>query len=302
MGMTSSTWRNRRENNLVFYPKRGTCRLTPAATTGGTRGRAIDGRTGKTQYSMVAALPSITVSSPNPDRMRESAHQLALTLILCAASLPGLAAMASPAGDVNRAAGPGAPRHTPPRRVAAGAAASSDKEQILTPGTYARFVTSEGDFLVRLFEDKAPKTVDNFVGLAEGTKDPATGKPGQGKPFYDGLVFHRVIAGFMIQGGDPEGTGRGGPGYTFADEFDSKYTFDRPGLLAMANRGPNTNGSQFFITLAATDWLNGRHTIFGEIVEGMEIIRKIGGVKTGPGDRPATPVVMTRVTVERISQ
>jgi peptidyl-prolyl cis-trans isomerase A (cyclophilin A) len=180
--------------------------------------------------------------------------------------------------------------------------APASKEQHLTPGTCARFTTTEGEFVVRLFEDRAPKTVANFIGLAEGTKDPATGKPGQVKPFYDGLVFHRVIAGFMIQGGDPEGTGRGGPGYTFADEFDPKVVFDRAGLLAMANRGPNTNGSQFFITLAPTEWLNGKHTIFGEVVEGLDVVKKIGVVRTTSGDRPATPVVMTKVTIERIQQ
>ena len=161
----------------------------------------------------------------------------------------------------------------------------------MTPGTYARFSTTEGEFTVRLFEDRAPLTVANFTGLAEGTKDPATGKPGQAKPFYDGLIFHRIIEGFMIQGGDPQGNGRGGPGYTFADEFDPKVGFDRPGLLAMANRGPNTNGSQFFITLAPTEWLDGKHTIFGEVVEGLDIVLKIGSVRTGPGDRPVTPVV-----------
>jgi peptidyl-prolyl cis-trans isomerase A (cyclophilin A) len=178
----------------------------------------------------------------------------------------------------------------------------SDKEPILTPGLYARFSTTEGDFTVRLFDELAPKTVANFVDLAEGTKDPATGKPGRFKPFYDGLIFHRVIDGFMIQGGDPLGNGRGGPGYTFADEFDPSLKFDRPGLLAMANRGPNTNGSQFFITLGATAWLTGKHTIFGEVVEGMDVVRKIGHVKTGAEDRPVTPVVVTKVTIERINQ
>lgn len=172
----------------------------------------------------------------------------------------------------------------------------------MTPGTYARFTTSEGDFTVRLFEDRAPETVANFVGLAEGTKDPATGKPGQVGPFYDGLIFHRIIAGFMIQGGDPKGDGRGGPGYSFVDEFDASLRFDRPGLLAMANHGPNTNGSQFFVTLAATEWLNNKHTIFGEVVEGLDVIRKIGSVRTGPGDRPLTPVVMKTVTIQRINQ
>jgi peptidyl-prolyl cis-trans isomerase A (cyclophilin A) len=190
----------------------------------------------------------------------------------------------------------------PPDGAARSAAPSLDKELVLTPGTYARFTTSEGEFTVRLFEQQAPKTVANFVGLAEGTKDPATGKPGQARPFYDGLVFHRIIPGFMLQGGDPQGDGRGGPGYTFVDEFDPALRFDRAGLLAMANRGPNTNGSQFFITLAATEWLNNKHTIFGEVVEGMDVINKIGGVRTGPGDRPVTPVVMKSVTILRITQ
>jgi peptidyl-prolyl cis-trans isomerase A (cyclophilin A) len=180
-------------------------------------------------------------------------------------------------------------------------AAPDTKEHTLTPGTYARFSTSEGEFTVRLFEDRAPTTVANFTGLAEGTKDPSTGKPGQVKPFYDGLIFHRIIQGFMIQGGDPQGTGRGGPNYTFPDEVDPKLVFDRPGLLAMANRGPNTNGSQFFITLAATEWLNGKHTIFGEVVEGLDIVMKIGSVRTGPGDRPVTPVVLTTVSILRIN-
>jgi peptidyl-prolyl cis-trans isomerase A (cyclophilin A) len=190
----------------------------------------------------------------------------------------------------------------PPPRPAAQATSSSAKEQTLTPGLYARFITSEGNFTVRLFEDRAPKTVANFVGLAEGTKDPATGKPGRAKPFYDGQIFHRIIDGFMIQGGDPLGNGRGGPGYTFADEFDPKLVFDRAGLLAMANRGPGTNGSQFFITLDATTWLNNKHTIFGEVVEGLDVVRKMGHVKTGPEDRPVTPVVVTHVTIERINQ
>ncbi len=167
------------------------------------------------------------------------------------------------------------------------------------PGTYARFETSEGSFTVRLFEQDAPKTVANFVGLAEGSIDPATGTPGKSKPFYDGLTFHRIIDRFMIQGGDPRGDGTGGPGYKFADEFSPNLTFTKPGLLAMANAGPNTNGSQFFVTLVPTDWLNGRHTIFGEVTEGMDVVQKIGKVKTERGDRPVQPVVMKKVTIER---
>jgi peptidyl-prolyl cis-trans isomerase A (cyclophilin A) len=176
------------------------------------------------------------------------------------------------------------------------------KEHTLTPGIYARFSTTEGEFVVRLFEERAPKTVANFTGLAEGTKDPDTGKLGKVKPYYDGLVFHRIIDGFMIQGGDPQGTGRGGPNYTFADEVDPKLTFDRPGLLAMANRGPNTNGSQFFITLAPTEWLNNKHTIFGEVAEGLDVVKKIGTVRTGPGDRPLTPVVVNTLTIVRVNE
>jgi peptidyl-prolyl cis-trans isomerase A (cyclophilin A) len=218
--------------------------------------------------------------------MRSWAIRAALFIFLSAAFLAGIAVAQAP---------PAAGRQPP-------AAPSPDKELLLTPGTYARVTTSEGEFTVRLFEQQAPKTVANFVGLAEGTKDPATGKPGQARPFYDGLVFHRVIAGFMLQGGDPQGDGRGGPGYMFTDEFDPTLRFDRAGLLAMANRGPNTNGSQFFVTLAPTEWLNKKHTIFGEVVEGMDVITKIGSVRTGPGDRPVTPVVMKTVTILRITQ
>jgi peptidyl-prolyl cis-trans isomerase A (cyclophilin A) len=156
------------------------------------------------------------------------------------------------------------------------------------PGIYAHFVTTEGNFTVKFFEKDAPKTVANFTGLAEGTIDPATGKPGKSKPFYDGLTFHRIIKDFMIQGGDPRGNGTGGPGYKFEDEFSPNHKFTGAGILAMANAGPNTNGSQFFITLAPTDWLNGRHTIFGEVVEGMDVVKKIGSVKT--------------VTIERVGE
>src|SRR5882724_11981698 len=138
-------------------------------------------------------------------------------------------------------------------------------------GTYAVFETSQGNIVVRLLENEAPKTVANFVGLAEGTKEFTNEKTGQKvkKPFYDGLIFHRVIPNFMIQGGCPLGTGTGGPGYQFKDEIVAGIGFDKKGLLAMANAGPGTNGSQFFITTAATPWLNGHHTIFGEVTEGM---------------------------------
>ena len=167
---------------------------------------------------------------------------------------------------------------------------------------YAHFTTNLGKFTVELFEKDAPKTVANFVGLAEGTKewtDPKTGAKVK-KPFYNGLIFHRVIADFMIQGGDPLGTGTGDPGYKFADEFGSGRKMDKAGVLAMANSGPNTNGSQFFITLKETNYLNGKHTVFGEVTDGMDTIRKIGETKTSkPGDRPVVPVVMQSVTIER---
>jgi peptidyl-prolyl cis-trans isomerase A (cyclophilin A) len=176
------------------------------------------------------------------------------------------------------------------------------KEKKLKAGVYAHFVTTEGNFTVKFFEKDAPKTVANFTGLAEGTLDPGTGKPGKSKPFYNGLTFHRIIQGFMIQGGDPLGNGTGGPGYKFADEFSPNQKFTKAGILAMANAGPNTNGSQFFITLGPTEHLTGKHTIFGEVVEGMDIVKKIGGVKTLPGDKPATAVIMKTVTIERVTE
>jgi peptidyl-prolyl cis-trans isomerase A (cyclophilin A) len=172
----------------------------------------------------------------------------------------------------------------------------------LNPGTYARFETTLGTFTARLFDKEAPKTVANFVGLAEGTKewtDPSTGQRRTG-PFYDGIVFHRVINGFMIQGGDPLGQGTGGPGYKFGDEFHPSLKHSREGILSMANAGPNTNGSQFFVTLGPTPHLDNRHSVFGEVVEGMDVVRRIGAVPTGRQDRPVTPVVMTKVTIERV--
>lgn len=166
---------------------------------------------------------------------------------------------------------------------------------------YAQFETSMGNFTVELFEEQAPKTVANFTGLAEGTKQwthPDTGQEAT-KPFYDGIIFHRVIKGFMIQGGDPLGQGFGGPGYQFEDEFHPDLRHDRAGLLSMANAGPNTNGSQFFITLGPTPHLDRRHTIFGAVTEGMDVVEQIGQVSTGPNDRPKTPVVMNAVRITR---
>jgi peptidyl-prolyl cis-trans isomerase A (cyclophilin A) len=169
------------------------------------------------------------------------------------------------------------------------------------PGTYARFVTTEGNFTVRLFDQEAPQTVENFVGLADGTKqwsDPRTNQKVQ-KPYYDGTIFHRIIEGFMIQGGDPLGQGIGGPGYNFADEFHPKLRHNKAGILSMANRGPNTNGGQFFITLAPTPHLDDRHAVFGEVVEGMDVVGKIGRIQTGDRDRPVKDVVIQNVTIER---
>jgi peptidyl-prolyl cis-trans isomerase A (cyclophilin A) len=163
-------------------------------------------------------------------------------------------------------------------------------------------MTSEGPFTARMFEEEAPKTVANFTGLADGSKewtDPRTGRKTHDR-YYDGTVFHRVIADFMIQGGDPLGQGTGGPGYTFADEFSARLRHDRPGLLSMANRGPNTGGGQFFITLVPTPWLDNKHAIFGEIVEGMNVVAAIGRTPTSkPGDRPLKPVTIQSVTIEQ---
>jgi peptidyl-prolyl cis-trans isomerase A (cyclophilin A) len=170
-------------------------------------------------------------------------------------------------------------------------------------GTYAIFNTSEGQVVCRLFEKEAPKTVANFTELAEGKREwthPTTRAKSQDK-LYDGTVFHRVIPDFMIQGGDPAGNGMGGPGYKFEDETKgSAHRFDKKGKLAMANAGPNTNGSQFFITVAGTDWLTGKHTIFGEVVEGQEIVDKISKVSRDRSDKPAKPVVLESVVIERV--
>ena len=169
-------------------------------------------------------------------------------------------------------------------------------------GTYAIFETSQGNIAIKLFDKEAPKTVENFTGLAEGTKEWRHPKTGERKkaPFYDGIIFHRVINGFMIQGGDRLGQGTGGPGYNFADEFHPKLRHDRAGILSMANSGPNTNGSQFFITLGPTPHLDNRHSVFGEVVEGMDVVRKIGAVPTGRQDRPVKPVVINTLSIERV--
>ena len=169
------------------------------------------------------------------------------------------------------------------------------------PGVYAQFVTTEGNFTIRLLDQEAPRTVENFVGLAEGTRewtDPRTHKKVT-QPYYDGVVFHRIIDGFMIQGGDPLGQGIGGPGYKFADEFHPKARHNKAGILSMANSGPNTNGGQFFITLGPTPHLDDKHSVFGEVVEGMDVVQKIGHVATGERDRPIKDIVVSAVKIER---
>jgi peptidyl-prolyl cis-trans isomerase A (cyclophilin A) len=170
----------------------------------------------------------------------------------------------------------------------------------MTQTLTATLDTNAGRIVVRLFPDHAPKTVRNFVDLAEGGRewtDPRTRRATTGK-LYDGTIFHRVIPDFMIQGGDPLGTGTGGPGYKFADEIHPDLQFSRPYLLAMANAGPGTNGSQFFITTVPTPWLSGKHTIFGEVIEGADIVDRISHLKTGNNDRPVEDVVIESVTID----
>jgi peptidyl-prolyl cis-trans isomerase A (cyclophilin A) len=165
----------------------------------------------------------------------------------------------------------------------------------------AKLRTNQGTVRIRLFPDHAPKTVRNFVELADGSRewtDPKTRQPVQDR-FYDGTIFHRVIPRFMIQGGDPLGTGTGGPGYQFADEFHPDLSFDRPYLLAMANAGPGTNGSQFFITVAPTPHLNNKHTIFGEVIDGSDVVDRISQVQTGRNDRPVQDVVIESIEIEQ---
>jgi peptidyl-prolyl cis-trans isomerase A (cyclophilin A) len=190
-------------------------------------------------------------------------------------------------------------------------AAFGQEKKAVTPkpaGVYAHFSTSLGDFTCELYEKQSPVTVANFIGLASGSKqytDPKTNQKVNGKPFFDGTVFHRIIDGFMIQGGDPLGNGTGGPGYEFKNEDSPDLKFDKEGILAMANAGRNTNGSQFFVTLAPVAQLNGGYTIFGHVVEGMDVVHKIGSVPVrggagGERSSPVTPVTLKKVTIERV--
>ncbi|HEX2385395.1 MAG TPA: peptidylprolyl isomerase [Candidatus Binatia bacterium] len=179
-------------------------------------------------------------------------------------------------------------------------AASAEAQEKSGP-LYATMKTSMGDIVVRLFDDKAPKTVANFVDLATGKKEWTDPKTGQktSAPLYNGTIFHRVIPDFMIQGGDPLGNGTGGPGYRFEDEFNPDLRHSKPGILSMANSGPNTNGSQFFITVKPTPWLDGRHTVFGEVVKGQEVVNAIVNTPRDPRDRPLKEVVIKEIVVSR---
>ena len=186
------------------------------------------------------------------------------------------------------------------KKALADAAAKAKKQFKGTKKMFAKFETSMGDFKAELFFKYAPRTVENFIGLAEGTKeytDVKTTKPTKGK-FYEGIVFHRVIPNFMIQTGCPFGTGTGGPGYKFEDEFHPELKHEK-GVLSMANSGPNSNGSQFFITTVKTDWLDRKHSVFGKIVEGMDVVEAISKVKTAPGDKPLTPITIKSITIIR---
>jgi peptidyl-prolyl cis-trans isomerase A (cyclophilin A) len=185
--------------------------------------------------------------------------------------------------------------------LSAGLATAGEKEKSVAEPLYATLKTNMGAIVIRLFEDKAPKTVENFVGLAAGTKewtDPRTGQKVK-QPLYNGTIFHRVIPGFMIQGGDPLGRGTGGPGYRFADEFHPDLRHNKAGILSMANAGPNTNGSQFFITLAPTPHLDNKHSVFGEVVQGQEVVVAIANSPRGTNDRPVKDAVLQEVVISR---
>ena len=218
-----------------------------------------------------------------------------LALVASCTGTPAPAAKNTPA--------PAAKKPVPVEPKTPAAIAKTDApegEKKLEKGTYAIFDTSMGTITVRLYAQRAPKTVANFVGLATGTKeykDPKTGQKTKAK-FYDGLIFHRVIPNFMIQGGDPLGNGTGGPGYQFEDEFHPELRHSKPGILSMANAGPNTNGSQFFITERPTPHLDNRHSVFGEVVDGMDLVKSIARVDRDGRDRPLTPVVIKTLEIK----
>lgn len=210
-----------------------------------------------------------------------------------------------PAAPTAKPAAPAQKPATATQKPAAPAAAAAPVASAAKhgPGVYAHITTNHGSMIARLFDKDVPRTVENFVGLAEGKKqwrNPRT-KTMVRRPYYNNLTFHRIIPGFMVQGGDPEGTGMGGPGFTFADEFNAKLRHSKPGILSMANAGPNTNGGQFFITLAPTPHLDNRHSVFGELVEGMDILMALGKVPTSRADnRPLKAVVIKSIRIERV--
>ena len=206
----------------------------------------------------------------------------------------------TPAPSAEKPAGATATVETAKRAATEKPAVSAEK---YGPGVYAHITTNHGAMVARLFDKEAPNTVANFVGLAEGKKqwrNPRTNTMVR-RPYYNNLTFHRIIPGFMIQGGDPEGTGMGGPGFEFADEFNPKLRHSKAGILSMANKGPNTNGGQFFITLVPTPHLNDRHSVFGELVEGMDTLAAIGKVPTGAQNKPVKPVIIKSIRIERVS-
>ena len=214
------------------------------------------------------------------------------------------APQAKPATPTAKPAAPQTKPAAPATAKPAAPAAPATSAAKYGPGVYAHFTTNQGSFTARLFDKDAPKTVENFVMLAQGKKawmNPRT-KTQVRRPYYNNLTFHRIMPGFMIQGGDPSGDGSGGPGFTFPDEFSPKLRHAKPGMLSMANRGPNTNGGQFFITLVPTPHLDDRHSVFGELVEGMDTLRAIGKVPTnGKAGMPLKPVVIKSVRIERVS-
>ena len=250
----------------------------------------------------VLALAAAGCGGPEPARAPDSQPPAAAP----STPAPSTPAPSTPAPSATeKPEAPPAPSADKPAPAESAAPADTAKPSASKhgPGVYAHITTNHGVMVARLFDKDAPKTVENFVGLAEGKKqwrNPRSNSMVR-RPYYNNLTFHRIIPGFMIQGGDPEGTGMGGPGYTFDDEFNPKLRHNKPGILSMANAGPNTNGGQFFITLAPTPHLDNRHSVFGELVEGMETLREIGQVRTTkPDNKPVDPVVIKSVRIERV--
>ena len=256
-------------------------------------------------FLLTCALAAVPASAQTPGAKPAAPAQPAVPTSKPAAPQKPATPQKPTAKPATPAAGTAKPKA--PAAAAASTAAPAMSAAKYGPGVYALFTTSKGNFIARLFDKDAPNTVQNFVGLAEGKKqwkDPRTGRMIR-RPYYNNVLFHRVIPNFMIQGGDPEGTGSGGPGYKFPDEISPKHKHDKPGIVSMANRGPNTNGGQFFITVAPYPSLDGHYSIFGEIVEGQDVVNAISEVPrtmAGPGkDRPVTPVTIKQVKIERVS-